>query len=299
MSLFNHVRPLLASIGLASAIIAQPAAAHARPQRPAMWKVADADTTVYLFGTVHLLPRHLKWQTPAFRAAAARSDELVVETILDDNHPGRFAELVSAAGIRDGLPPVLERVSPDKRAALTKAIAASGIAASVFDRMETWLVGFTLVTTQFRSIGLQGADGVEAILKRHFSAAGKPIGELETNADQIAVFDRLPEAAQRKFVEASLSDDGDLKQELAAMIDSWKNGDTKRIAATFNAEMSGSPDLADALLRRRNTNWTQWVRQRLARPGTVMVAVGAGHLAGDGSVIDQLVKAGVKVERVQ
>ena len=113
------------------------------------------------------------------------------------------------------------------------------------------------------------------------------------------MFDRLPEAAQRSFVEASLSDDGDLKQELAAMIDSWKNGDTKRIAATFNAEMSGSPDLADALLRRRNTNWTQWVRQRLARPGTVMVAVGAGHLAGDGSVIDQLVKAGVKVERVQ
>ena len=51
---------------------AQPAAetAAANAPRPAMWKVADEDTTLYLFGTFHLLPENHHWRTPAFEAAS-------------------------------------------------------------------------------------------------------------------------------------------------------------------------------------------------------------------------------------
>jgi uncharacterized protein YbaP (TraB family) len=49
----------------------------------------------------------------------------------------------------------------------------------------------------------------------------------------------------------------------------------------------------------RNARWTQWVNQRLATPGTVFLAVGAGHLAGDRSVVAMLKKQGRKVKRVQ
>jgi uncharacterized protein YbaP (TraB family) len=37
----------------------------------------------------------------------------------------------------------------------------------------------------------------------------------------------------------------------------------------------------------------------MAEPGTVMVAVGAGHLAGSDSVQDFLMKRGLTVSRVQ
>ena len=71
------------------------------------------------------------------------------------------------------------------------------------------------------------------------------------------------------------------------------------IAKSFNADLGEAPELMDALLARRNANWANWVKGRLDKPGTVMVAVGAGHLAGDKSVVKMLEKQGLKVTRVQ
>jgi uncharacterized protein YbaP (TraB family) len=83
------------------------------------------------------------------------------------------------------------------------------------------------------------------------------------------------------------------------MLDSWSRGDVAGIARSFNAELGEAPELMDALLARRNVNWARWVKGRLDQPGTVMVAVGAGHLAGDQSVLSLLNNQGVTVTRVQ
>jgi uncharacterized protein YbaP (TraB family) len=42
-----------------------------------------------------------------------------------------------------------------------------------------------------------------------------------------------------------------------------------------------------------------WIKQRLTKPGKVFIAVGAGHLAGRGSVQEQLAKQGITATRVQ
>ena len=57
--------------------------------------------------------------------------------------------------------------------------------------------------------------------------------------------------------------------------------------------------VVETLLFQRNRNWATWVRQRLQQPGTVFVAVGAGHLAGPNSVQDALKAQGVETARVQ
>src|SRR5204862_3292451 len=100
---------------------------------PAMWKVADADTTVYLFGTIHLLPDGTQWRSPAFDKAAASADTLVLETIIDDSNPeATIGELYKLA-VSPNLPPIAQRVPPQKRDALTKAIAKSGLPEAVYD----------------------------------------------------------------------------------------------------------------------------------------------------------------------
>jgi len=73
----------------------------------------------------------------------------------------------------------------------------------------------------------------------------------------------------------------------------------KGIAQTFDKDLSTSPELRDTLIRERNANWTRWIEQRMTQPGAVMVAVGAGHLAGPYSVIEGLKKDGYKVQRVE
>ena len=83
------------------------------------------------------------------------------------------------------------------------------------------------------------------------------------------------------------------------MLAAWVRGDVNAIARTFNRDLSGSPELQQALIKRRNANWSKWIEQRLGQPGQIMIAVGAGHLAGADSVIDLLKRDGYRVRRVQ
>jgi uncharacterized protein len=291
-------RKLAAFSAIAATACAAPVA-EAKPAGPAMWKVADSDTTIYLFGTIHLLPKGTQWRSPAFDKAAAGADTLIVETVVDESHPeATIGELFKLA-LSPGLPPLSARVPVDKKAALEATIVKSGIPAQLLNQMETWAAAFMLLSVQFKELGLDPGSGVESTLRKQFTDGGKPIDQLETNAEQLSFFDKLSEDAQRKFLVAVLDDAASMRGQFDGMLRAWTRGDVKGIAQSFNSDLSDAAELRDALLVRRNVNWARWVRGRLDKPGTVMVAVGAGHLAGDQSVVSFLKKEGVKVTRVQ
>jgi uncharacterized protein len=286
------------SLVAATACSAAPAT-QAKAANPALWKVADHDTTIYLFGTIHLLPKDTKWRSSAIDKAATGADTLVVETVIDESNPAATMSEMLQLAVSPGLPPIAQRVPADKRPALESLIAKSGIPAPMFDRLETWAAAFMLLGVQFKELGLDPGSGVESALKKQFSDSKKTIGQLETNAEQLGFFDRLSEEAQRKFLVAMLDGTGDMNSEFKKMLDAWTRGDVKGIAHSFNSDLSDAAELRDALLTRRNANWANWVKGRLDQPGTVLMAVGAGHLAGDHSVQSMLEKQGVKVTRVQ
>jgi uncharacterized protein YbaP (TraB family) len=303
--LSKFLRRCIAAFGFAAAASCasapQPvqAVAPVTAPKPALWQVSDSDTTVYLFGTIHLLPKESRWRTPVLDDAIGRSQGLFVETIIDEANPVGLAQVMASLGFAANLPPIVERVAPAKRPLLEAAIAKSGVPRAAFDRMETWAAAFTLLGIQFRSIGLEGGEGVETVLKTAFKGAGKPVGQLETNREQLGFFDALPEKAQRTLLEGSIESPVDMRTHFQGMLNAWLRGDVVSIAKTFNEDLSASPELMDALIRRRNENWTRWIENRMKQPGTIMVAVGAGHLAGNGSVQQYLQRRGLKVRRVQ
>ena len=283
-----------------AALLSIGSAAQARaPQtaKPALWQVSDADTTIYLFGTIHLLPSDLKWRTPKLDQALTSSQELVVETIIDDKNPAKLMSAMASIGLAKGLPPIVERVPPAKRVALRAAIKKSGVPETAYNAMKTWMAAFLLLSNQFRDMGLSG--GVEGVLRNDFIASNKPIGELETNLEQLSFFDRLPEAAQRNLLEGALEENTTVKRDFGGMLDAWSRGDVKGIAKTFDHDLSTSPELRDSLIRQRNANWSKWIERRMTQPGAVLIAVGAGHLAGPHSVLEMLKKDGYKIQRVE
>jgi uncharacterized protein YbaP (TraB family) len=270
----------------------------AAPAKPALWKLADADTTIYLFGTIHVLPDGYQWRTKAFDAAAAKSDTLVLE-VADLGDTTKTAEVFTRLAMSPNLPPVLDRVPADKRAGLKTLIDKVGFPPSALAKFESWAVAITLAGGVLKDLDLSPDNGVERKLTDEFSAAKKPIIGLETTELQLGIFDKLPQSAQDMFLAGLADEVEDPKAEFDAMLGAWAKGDDKAIATTFDDELRQSPELTDALLRNRNANWTAWLTKRLDTPGTVMVAVGAGHLVGADSVQAMLAKQGVKVTRVQ
>lgn len=270
---------------------------EAKAVRPALWKVSDADTTVYLFGTIHLLPKELAWQSPKIVAAMRASQGLYLETVLDD--PARSGNAMRDLGMTAGLPPVLERVPEAKRVALQKSIAKSGVPVAVLDKFETWAAALTIASASLRDLPISPEYGAEAVLTKAFRDAKKPVAGLETPEEQLGFFDSLPESAQRKFLESIAEDDSNQRKEFDAMIAAWGSGNVRQIALTFDDELKLTPELTDTLLRKRNVNWAAWIAERMKKPGTIFVAVGAGHLAGTGSVEELLAQKKFRVVRVQ
>ena len=267
-----------------------------------MWQIQDADTTIYLFGTIHLLPNGLGWRTPAINQVMANADGLMLETVIDETPTALEADF-KRLGVRQGLTPFLQRFSAGERPAIEAAIFKSGIPESRYDQLETWAATLTLLGRQANSGGFKGSDGVETVLRKNFTAAGKPVGQLETNIDQLSMYDGLSEHAQRGMLSAMIGDPGvraaSVRGQLDAMVGTWVNGDVDGIAKSFNAELATQPELREALLTRRNARWATWIDQRMDQSGSVMVAVGAGHLAGKGSVLQALEHHGYTVTRIQ
>ena len=261
---------------------------------PAMWKVSDKDTTIYLFGTIHFLPRDVEWLDEDLRAALQSSGELVTE--IDPKEDAKLTELMATAAFLPEGENLRDKLAPEDRMAFEGMLVSLGIPVEQFDRYKPWSAGLYLSVMMTLKAGFDPEKGVETIVAEN-AAPGSTRSALETMAFQVDLFDHLPQEQQIAYLNQVVVSAPTLQQDLDAMLAGWLKGDAKVLAQMMNAEES-DPVLYKRLLTDRNANWARWIKGRLARPGTVFIAVGAGHLAGKGSVQDQLKKLGLRSKRV-
>lgn len=260
---------------------------------PALWAVSDEDTTIYLFGTVHALPREKSWFGGKIARAFAESEEMVTEIDLSDPAASGRA-LVAASALPEGQN-LRQLMTPQNRMAFEEALVSLGLTVEALDRVEPWFAAMTLSLLPVVQAGYEQASGVEMSLAGR--AEGKRHSALETIADQVQVFDGLPQETQLSFLERVVDGVGRAAPSLDAMVAQWLDGNAEQLSALMNAELT-DPVLFDRLLIQRNANWAEWIERRLEEPGTVFVAVGAGHLAGRDSVQDHLKRRGLEVRRI-
>jgi uncharacterized protein YbaP (TraB family) len=291
--------PLLADDAAAPAISAQGAPAAAAASGPAMWKVADEDTTIYLFGTVHMLPKDLEWFDMTISDALAKSDMIVTELPMDPQSEAAMQPLIMKFGLSQDGTKLRSLLNPEQTAAYEAAFAKLGlppVAVEQFDAMKPWFAGLNLSMLPLLMNGYSPDQGVEKVLLA--KAGNKPQGALETAEFQFGVFDNLPKDAQIAFLIEAADGVDEATTMLNRMVGEWVKGDADKLAELMNDGMD-DPVLMDALLHSRNANWAEWIAKRMDQPGTVFIAVGAGHLAGAKSVQDLLAAKGIATTRVK
>ena len=266
---------------------------------PAMWMVKDKDTTIYLFGTFHALDGKRDWFNDEVKAAFDASQDVVLEIITPDNPLDMLPALKRYAFTPPAAPTLTSKLSPSGRTRLAATLARHKMSPAALDRYKPFFAAVTLTTLQFGTMGMGADHGAEAVIKQAVKGSGKTLGSVETVDQQFALLDGLPEPEQLRLLEATLADHGSASNEIAAMLDAWQRGDAKAVAAAIQKSDRDSPAFYKIMFTDRNQRWRQWVDQRLQRPGTVFMAVGAGHLAGDKSLVSLLKDEGHKVRRVQ
>ena len=276
---------------------AAPATRAAADADPALWVVRDADTTIYLFGTIHVLKPGMTWFDEAVRQAFDKADEVKLEIV--DPDPAAMAGLVQARGMNPAGVTLTGRLPVKERPKLVRYMAQIGVPAAAYDRMQPWLAASYLQVQSLGKVGYDPANGPEQVITAAAKAAGKPLTGLETTEEQIGFFAGLSPGAQVAMLDDTLDEMPKLQSSMGRMVDQWAAGKTDLIARELNDGITKTPEAMKVLLTDRNARWAEWIKARLATPGTVFIAVGAGHLAGTRSVQAELARRGVKTERVK
>jgi uncharacterized protein YbaP (TraB family) len=288
-------------LAAALAAVAAPGLSHAASTRPdadpAMWVVKDRDTTIYLFGTFHLLDGKRDWFNEEVRDAFDRSDELVLEFVLPKD-PAAAQPLFKRYAVDPAGRKLSQRLPERSRKRLEQALASLGTPLAAVDPLEPWFVAMTLVTGAAQRLGITGEHGTETTLTAAAAKRNLKVSGVETLEGQIKMLDATPDALQIRQLEMTMEQLSELQGTFGPMMDAWATGKPERLYSIMYRHLAEDPVSYQAFFVDRNRRWVDWIEQRMQRPGTVFMAVGAAHLAGPDSVQALLARKGVRSRRV-
>lgn len=262
---------------------------------PALWVVKDEDTTIYLFGTVHLLKPGLSWFDEAVRQAFDKSDRLVLEMV-EPSAAESQGLFMKVALDRSGKT-LRSKLTESDRAIYDGAMGKIGMPVGTLDPFDPWAAAITIQLLGMTKSGFDPNSGVEKQLTAAAKAAAKPIEGVETMAYQLDIFDTMSLEDQISFLNESAKNIDQLGPSIDQLIELWAAPDPDGLARAMG-ESFKNPKLYSALLTQRNANWAKWIDAQLAKPGVTFMAVGAGHLAGPTSVQNLLSAYGRTAQRV-
>jgi len=263
---------------------------------PAVWVIKDADTTLYVFGSLHALKPGVEWRSAKFNQAFEASSEVVFEAVTPDD-PKALAPIIRALGI-DPAGSLSAKLRLEAQAQLAAAAKTYGLPTVGLERMRPWLAATTLGSAPLLRAGWDPRLGVDIVLQREARAKGKVVSGLETAEQHAHFLADLPEARQIEALETTLQNLDGFVPRVESVQAAWLAGDQERLAALGAPLRVGRDPTFDAVIRvDRNRAWATWIKGRLTRPGTAMIVVGAGHLFGKDSLGDFLVEQAIPLKR--
>lgn len=264
---------------------------------PLLYRVADADSEIWLLGSVHALRSGDNPLDARIEAAYDRAERVVLEVSpaeLDPVHLARVALPLARYADGGNLADVFTR---EEYARLRQRFSEVGIDVNQLRDFEPWFVALQLFALNLARSDYASAEGVDAYFAARAVADGKETGGLETAAEQFGMFDSLPVDTQKAFLLDSADDIATFEQEMAAIVTAWRNGDEAALTRLLTKEFSTEPELREALLDARNRRWVVAVEDLLAQPGDTLLVVGALHLVGESGLANLLEEAGHSVEK--
>ncbi len=263
---------------------------------PALWVIRDEDSTLYLFGTVHVLKPDTAWGSAKVDAAFDSASDIWFE-ISNPDDQAAILPLIQQHGISPDRP-LSSLLTAEEFAELDAAAATIGASGQQMDVFRPWFAGLTLSVAPLAKAGYDPNSGVELVLKARAEAAGKPVHGFETLDKQVRILAGMSEEVQLGFLRETLEDFENAATILDGMVEDWSTGDVEGLNQTVVAEMkTDAPEVYEALLVHRNTDWADQIQTLLEGSGTAFIAVGAAHLTGDDSVQAILAQRGVEAVR--
>ena len=286
-----------ALLGCAFAPLAH-AEAPATQVKPAMWEIRDADSTIYLLGSIHVMTPETPWLTPAIQNRFDSAQDVWFEIPDLDNKA--TAGAIAQKYMFDPQGDMSRGLTAEELTRVDALLKPMGLNAAALKAMRKWAVGLIITMQEVNRLGYATDTGVDVTLMKQAREAGKAVHGFETMEGQMQALVPETEADELTALRATLTDIETMPQDLGDLFNAWKQGDTEALTRLMIDKMQAEdPKSYQRLIVERNAAWEPQIEQILAGKGTVFITVGAGHLVGPDSVIAMLKQHGIQAERVQ
>lgn len=291
---------LIAATAAAIGLILNPVVAASVPgdSGPAIWRVQSGDSTVYLFGSMHILPAGFSWTTPNIRQAMANSNLFVFEVPVGDAAIAEETGFIRQNGI---LPPrrsLRTLLTSSEFDVYSSVMQRAGLIEGQYVRYRPWLAALVLGLAYLHPDNLTTLKGADDEILTFAREAARRVTYLETPVQQMQLLTNATDEAQlaglKNLIER-LPSSHNLEQNLR---DAWSHGDAEGLDAQLEAIFRGRPDAREFLVSRRNRMWLGTINPLLKRPGATMITVGAAHFGGKDGLLALICNEGYRVERL-
>jgi uncharacterized protein YbaP (TraB family) len=276
------------------------AAAAPRSVHPAFWKIENVNgtSTVYLFGSYHILKRGIRWVTPTLVSAMEQSDEFVFEVQVTEEPMKEAQAFIDSAGYLPDGQTLRGMLSPEALQKYQSLIRGLPLDIREMDKLRPWLAQLTLTSSHNMGRDFRVADGADVRIFAYALTHKKPVSYLETPRQQLEFFAAAAASVEVEGFE-SLVDSFDMRpRSMDDAIAAWTEGDVYELGMRLHRGLANNPNGRRILLDDRNLAWAARIEEMLGQDRTYFVTVGVGHLGGPLSVIEILCSRGWDVERL-
>ena len=279
---------------------AQAAAEPQFPPGPALFVTRDADSTMYLFGTLHLRRPGTPWGGARAQAGVAEAEEIWTELLISPESDAQTQQLAIQMGMAPADRPLSSWLTPEQNARLAAVAQGLGIQPRMLEPMRPWLAGITLSVLPMMRAGYDPNAGADRQIDAFGDANGKRMRAFETAAEQVGLLANFNEEVQRQMLLETIEEVERGPEQMEQMATAWEVGDLATLERMVIDDVrTDYPAFYEVLLANRNDAWVATLKQELEGTGVDFVAVGAAHLLGEDGLVAQLRAAGYSVERVE
>ncbi|MDP4983373.1 TraB/GumN family protein [Pseudoalteromonas tunicata] len=264
-----------------------------------LWQVSKNGDSIYLGGTVHVLPPSEFPLPKGFEQAYQNTNVLMLEAQMPDaNDPAAQLAMMQKLTYPAGQN-LKTQLSPAVYKKLSQYFTDLGIDIAMFEQFKPGLVTMMLLTFELQKAQLQG-EGVDAYFSRLAKQDDKKTIYLESLDFQLSLFSAFGEDNADAFIQSNLEQMKDFQPSFTKMLAAWRSGDLSDIEYLMTTEMQQTdPDTYELMFTKRNKDWIPKLEALFNNQDKELVLVGAAHLAGKNSVLDLLKLRGYHVKQVQ
>ncbi|GLQ57631.1 GumN protein [Devosia nitrariae] len=266
-----------------------------------MWRLSDSDSTLYLFGTVHLMSADVEWRTPEFETALKDVDTIVLEAdVTSPEALKRMGEVVGELAINPPGVTLSSLLGPERAARVVELAESLGLPSAGLEGFRPWFALTLVSIAAMQKEGHHATLGADQQVLDQALGQGHAVDYFETAEEQLLILAGLDDEVISRVFEASLAEYEDFGEHMTHMLDVWRMGDLAGLEAMANKSVQKvAPAMYEAMFVARNRAWIERIEEMMAGEGDYFIAVGAGHFVGEDGLVDLLEERGHTLERIQ